>query len=855
MELSEAEKIFWIKIEAVFQINIPCHIKNTFRYKFNNFSPCDFAYLCSTVLFCYSICSFCGYSNLIAFKKFSENDLLYIENMTRTELLRRITEKCKRMKIDVKKIEKANFFGTFASNIHDFNFSEYERSMIFTTAEKLRGLNPALSQSEEKLVIDKSKSVKNWFCDANYETKKEVIAPAESQKLLLKMMEISERNAPRPKHGYRYDDQWKRFTVANRILSGPMAYKLQQSNLKGCYPSISTTNRYIHKSNHAIVEGELLVNDLKDYLTKKNQPMWVSLSEDGTRVENRLQYDSKTDQLVGYVLPLNGNGMPMSYSFKARTASEMLIHFMSNTQVANNVNTIMAKPLGNAPAFCILLFGTHKYVAQDIANRWNYVVAQLAAVGIRVLSIASDSDPKNNSAMRKNSELGSYTEKTNEIFKSGFDWEPPFYCQDFPHLATKLRNLFLTTIKNSELLPFGRYFIQQQHIQQLLDRYWKDEHLLTATTLDPRDKMNYESAKKICDGNVIKLLRAKVKNSEGTAIFLEIMSDVVAAFEDKEMSPTERLSKMWYSAFLVRIWRKFILNEPGLTLKKNFMSTFCYNCIELNCHSLVKIILFLKKENLTHLFHPYMYSSQPCESFYRRIRSLSTVNSTVVNCSTKQMLDRLNRIQLLGEIASEKNGFKYPESLISCRFSESKYIEADFPSEDEIHKIILQCKDRALETAQRVGLIEEDCDYLDSVCDCCVPKYVVPKQKNVQTTDNENSVLDESSIEFIDLEGKLICSKLKNFAYRFEKKDVPKTYAEIIRNKRRFVYKKTSICWLFSKESYKLSSDRIYRVRDPYERKKKKAKKTTKASKEKTVKTHKIYKKYVPRKTLLKKHK
>lgn len=59
-------------------------------------------------------------------------------------------------------------------------------------------------------------------------------------------------------------------------------------------------------------------------------------------------------------------------------------------------------------------------------------------------------------------------------------------------------------------------------------------------------------------------------------------------------------------------------------------------------------------------------SSQPCESFYRQIRSLSTVNSTVTNCSVKEILNRINRIDILNEISNDKNtGFVFPKRLKS----------------------------------------------------------------------------------------------------------------------------------------------------------------------------------------------
>lgn len=306
------------------------------------------------------------------------------------------------------------------------------------------------------------------------------------------MLNAAEKNSLRPKQGYRYQNDIKRLAVYQRILAGPMAFKSLQLNLDGCFPSISTTNRYIHRSDHVMIEGQLRVDELLVYLKERDQSLWVVISEDATRVGNRVQYDSRTNQLIGFVLPINGtNGMPIPFFYKARSADEILEHFSNDTMVATFVNTIMAQPLGNAAPFCLLVFGSDsRYTAEDVANRWNFISEELKQVGIGVLASASDSDPKYNAAMRKNSMLGAEPKEIamKGIFKCGITLKPPFYFQDFPHVGTKLRNLFLKTISVPRKLRFGKYFVQQEHLKQLMNIESKDKHFLTPNDLNPLDK-------------------------------------------------------------------------------------------------------------------------------------------------------------------------------------------------------------------------------------------------------------------------------------------------------------------------------------------------------------------------------
>lgn len=418
--------------------------------------------------------------------------------------------------------------------------------------------------------------------------------------------------------------------------------------------------------------------------------------------------------------------------------------------------------------------------------------------------------------MRMNSNLGCSSNDSTVVFKCGSNPYPPFYTQDYFHILTKLRNLFLKSIDDAKIFPFGNYFVQQQHLEELLKGSDKDKHGLTPSCLNPSDRQNVDSAKRICDEKVISLLKRNVSGSEGTTQFLQIMSDAYLPFDDEKLELLDRVRKLWRSLFLVRIWRKFVLDSPKLTLKKNFMSSNCFYCIELNAHSMVFILRYLRNEQLTHLFSPLMYSSQPCESFYRQLRSLTTISSTVVNFDTKGILDRISRIHLLNEISNDKDsGFIYPKALNSVKFSSPPNYD-EFPSDSDIIDTIKQCKEEALILATEIGLIRKRIKLKDSFCVSPVLPYEyiaskAKKMKNRPLSDKH----DENSDVFHALYTKTITASLKNYASKFGAIGIPETssYVEIQGNKKRLVFKKISICWLLGKNSNKCSNDRVFRVR------------------------------------------
>lgn len=746
------------------------------------------------------------------------------------------------MRIKFEESDKKHFFGDFVKDPVQFKFSDYERSLLTNAVNLLEKQSIDMSPSKEKSIHDKSKSFDLWFneeidIEANDQT--ELSKPGN---LLDEMNKIARINALRPKQGYRYDNNYKRFCVYNRILSGPTASNLLHFNLDGCYPSLSTMNRYIHRSDHAIVEGELRADELLQYLKDRKLPLWVSLSEDATRVEDKVKYDARTNQIIGFILPTNRYGMPTPFRYKARNIDEILEHFSKGIPVSNFINTIMAQPFGDAPSFCLLVFGTNgQYTAKEVSSRWQYVCDELKKVGVEILTMSSDSDPRYNSAMRFNSGLGHSSNDSSMLFKCGTNPNPPFYTQDYYHELTKLRNLFLKSIDQSDLFPFGNYFVKVQHLQEIMVRAGKDKHNLTPSCLNPLDRQNVDSAKRICDSKVIKLLKQMVNGSEGTAEFLQIMSDVYLSFEDEKLEPLERVRRLWRSLFLVRIWRNFILNSPGLTLKQNFMSANCFSCIEQNAHSMVFIMRYLRNEQLTHLFFPPMYSSQPCESFYRQLRSLTTVSSTVVNFDTKGVLDRISRIHLMNEISNDNDsGFTYPKSLSTFKQPDLSSV----PSDKDIINTIKESKEEALSLAIKIGLIQRKSKLKDSFCVCPLSPYEFKMSKKKKKEHEISDICDEESEDaFQDLYMKTIAASLKNYADKIDKSTISETssYVEIEGNKRRLVFKKTSICWLLGKNSYKCSSDRLLRVRANTKRSKEKAVKN--ARKKANIKSFKILRK------------
>lgn len=138
--------------------------------------------------------------------------------------------------------------------------------------------------------------------------------------------------------------------------------------------------------------------------------------------------------------------------------------------------------------------------------------------------------------------------------------------------------------------------------------------------------MNFDVVKKIIADPVINLLQNHVADSRGTVIYLQIIKNILDSFVDKTLTPLERVYKIWYAVFTLRIWRCWIKEQETYSLKENFISFNAYTsmCVEINAHNLIKLILKLKEENSEELFLPWIMTSQPCEKTFRAVRSLTS---------------------------------------------------------------------------------------------------------------------------------------------------------------------------------------------------------------------------------------
>lgn len=413
-------------------------------------------------------------------------------------------------------------------------------------------------------------------------------------------------------------------------------------------------------------------------------------------------------------------------------------------------------------------------------------------IGIQVLGISSDGDSRLLSAMKNNMDFKP-TVMGDHIF---FSINEILYIQDTTHIGTKLRNRLL---KASILLPFGNKAISISHLKQLLKLAPKDVHGLVRSDISPDDRQNFKSLQKLMENRVVEALKKYVIDSEATIVYLQMCKNITSSFLEEKLTPDERVYKMWHSVFLLRIWRNFLSRSNMYNVNENFISSNAFNCIELNAMGLVQLIVTLRDSGKPDMFLPTLLDSQVCESTFRQMRSMTTMNWTKINFNLMELLHMVSRVELQNDVMYKLTNFmEFPRSGLRVCSVETPH---HLPSNKDIELVIQRALGDAIQCASTFGMTCEKSDLHECQLKIRVVKKRDLEEEHSSESEPENSLTNRENINLRDYSGENIAAD-GNSKY-IEICDVEGTTKLVL---------KSSIVWLLSENPKKLSNDRLKRV-------------------------------------------
>ena len=133
------------------------------------------------------------------------------------------------------------------------------------------------------------------------------------------------------------------------------------------------------------------------------------------------------------------------------------------------------------------------------------------------------------------------------------------------------------------------------------------------------------------------------------------------------------LKSAWRVVFLCRLWFawiRFKTFNATQTIQNNkskyFITRPAYMSVELNAHSLLFLILLVKKKKQLppRALNIHTFNSQACELIFRNTRALSGIYSSVVNFTVHDFIQRVQKLSLLNDIKYKQSHDQSVSKLI-----------------------------------------------------------------------------------------------------------------------------------------------------------------------------------------------
>lgn len=385
------------------------------------------------------------------------------------------------------------------------------------------------------------------------------------------------------------------------------------------------------------------------------------------------------------------------------------------------------------------------------------------------------------------------------------------YIQDTVHIGTKLRNLLL---KPSVLLPMGTKQVSVSHLKVLIKKIPKDIHGIVMSDICPVDRQNYASLEKLMKARVLESMQQNIVDSEATVMYLKLCKSITSSFSEYDLTPLERIYRIWHALFYLRIWRKWIMTQKDengkklYTLTNNFISTNAFSCVEINAHGLIHTMIKFRNENTPHYFLPTIFQSQTCENVFRQLRSMGTVNWTKINFTMYELIHMIGRWELQTDIIYNKlngSGVSFPRH----QNRPEKYKFYELPNDEQIRNALKSAQNDAFLDMARFGI--EDIQITD-IQHCLTSNRKLPihhalieEDDTDSETENDNELdlpMEEDDFSDIDSNDSSILDAKSRFVEVFDNNGVSK------------IVRKSSVIWQLTESKHSLSSDRLRRVQN-----------------------------------------
>lgn len=287
--------------------------------------------------------------------------------------------------------------------------------------------------------------------------------------------------------GNRYKKIVKQISAFEFIRAGKKHYNFLAKNLK--LPEISTTRKFIDKQLRKVYEGEFLFDELVQFLDKHNLGRVVGIFEDGTKVNECVEYSADNNTLLGLVSPIEeGKGSPFFNYFKAENARQIEEAILKHSRSSYVQVLVVKANKPCSPTFILSFHGTdNRFTFKNVSDRNQYIYVELQKRGVKAEVFGSDGDTRFLKAQKLAINFGHFQHFAGFELAGNLS-SKYFGHQDGLHIAKKLLNRLYDM---GCTLILGENFATLNHLILVFKTYERSHHHLTLSDIDPRDSLNY----------------------------------------------------------------------------------------------------------------------------------------------------------------------------------------------------------------------------------------------------------------------------------------------------------------------------------------------------------------------------
>ena len=428
------------------------------------------------------------------------------------------------------------------------------------------------------------------------------------------------------KQGKRYKASTKLFFEVVLIWGGPRLATFVASNLFG--PEIHSLYRWRNRDrttleggiNHAdmskiaVIYSESIAKQFKN----KSSLVPVLAAEDETAVISKVIYSQEKDELLGFCGIKGPNHQCLDhFTVKVGDGEEGYNNIFSafrNNVIGNYARAIILNPfLPNLPRLPILIMPTcNRFDTEFVHRQWQEIERlfedKLEATLGPLIGHSSDGDSRRRKIMlqlmrsREGLRFQPIPQDLGFVLSCRKEIKGDSYVvrdlgdQDYIHNHKKLLS---PLDHSSRVLMMGKNIVHMNHLQLVYDTFSHTEHGLGLDDINRRDRQNWRSVQKLTLLRVQNCLQRLINGDEdgrrpdpsliGTLTYLKVIWNYVEIFCSKVRTLYQRIVSAALVVHFLGIWNNFVLRDPRLSLKKNFISRDTI----ISCHFAVMLISYM----------------------------------------------------------------------------------------------------------------------------------------------------------------------------------------------------------------------------------------------------------------------